>query len=315
MKSYHELQEQTYKSVREKPFRRMVGKKSWRRWCALRDEAVKLAVPHKVDFDWSQKRGLMALIYGADRMAAEFPDYPAYAQPEAPPNVPEYPEEADEDERSDLRAELDIQRRDDAVVRGFIKGFGENIRDACEEKLCQDLEHVRFGYDEVWPEEYMAEIKRHRPLDVGAIKEAKEHLFRGWQRLDKDRPETIKRFGVRLKMEQDSLHRDGVSVSDQDVLDHYLLEVYRSRALTKEIIRDFEQQNMPEEQDWDHATAHFENAMDDMEELERLMDETPRAGSIEDINAALEQNTGEIFQKFDANVEERVGEAVRAALE
>ena len=34
----------------------------------------------------------------------------------------------------------------DVVVRGFLKGFGKNIRDACEEKLYQDLEHVRFGY-------------------------------------------------------------------------------------------------------------------------------------------------------------------------
>ena len=100
---------------------------------------------------------------------------------------------------------MDIQRRDDAIVRGFLKDFGENIRDACEEKLYQDLEHARFGNGEVWPEEYMVEVKRYCPLNVQTIKEAKEHLFRGWARLDKDRPETIKRFGVRLKMAQDSL--------------------------------------------------------------------------------------------------------------
>ena len=314
MKSYHELQEQTYKSVREKPFRRMVGKKSWRKWCALRDEAVKMAVSHKVNYDWSQNRGLMALIYGTERMAAEFPDYPPYEDPEPPPNVPVYPDDADEDERRNLRSDLDIQRRDDAVVKGFIKGFGENIQDACEEKLYQDLEHIRFGYDEVWPEQYMREIKRHCPLDVGAIKEAKEHLFRGWARLDRDHPETVRRFGVRLKMEQDSLRIDGVTVSDQDIKEHYLLQVYRSQAFTKQIIRDFKQLE-PDDQDWDQATNYFQNAMEDMEELERLMGDTPQAGTIEDINAAMEQNMGEIFEKFDARVEERVEEVVRAALE
>ena len=82
-------------------------------------------------------------------MAEEFPAYPPYKQPETPPNVSDYPDDADEYERRDLRETLDIQRRDDAVVRGFLKGFGENIRDACEEKLYQDLEHVRFGYDKV----------------------------------------------------------------------------------------------------------------------------------------------------------------------
>ena len=223
MKFYHDLQEQTYKLVREKPFRRMVGKKSWRKWCA----AVTLAVYFKVSFDWSQNRGLMAPIYGTARMADEFPAYPPYEEPEQPPNVPNYPDDADEDERRDLRAALDIERRDWAVVQGFLQGFGGNVRDACKEKLYQDLEHVRFGYDEVWPVRYMAEIKRHCPLDVQAIKEDKKHLYHGWTRLDKDHPETIKRFGVWLKMEQDGLRRDGVTVSDQDIKEHYLLEGFR----------------------------------------------------------------------------------------
>ena len=148
----------------------------------------------------------------------------------------------------------------------------------------------------------MAEIKRHCPLDVRVIKEAKEHLFRGWARLDKDRPETIKRFGVCLKMEQDSLRRDGVTVTDQDAKEHYLLEVYRSQAFTKEIIRTF-QQLEPDDQDWDQTTNYFENAMEDMEELELLIGETPRAGTLEDIIIAFEKNMGQIFDQFDARVE------------
>ena len=55
--------------------------------------------------------------------------------------------------------------------------------------------------------------------------------------------------------------------------------------------------------------------MEDMEELERLIGETPRAGTLEDINVALEQNMGEIFEQFDAQVEQHVRKAVSAALE
>ena len=155
----------------------MVGKKTWRKWCALRDEAVKLAVPFKVSYEWSQNKGLMALIYGQQRMGEEFPDFPPYEQPEQPPNVPNYPAEADEDERRDLRAALDIRRRDYAVVQGFIKGFSENLRDACDEKTYQDLKHPRFGYDDVWPGQFLEEVKRHYPLGVQAIKDAKDHIF------------------------------------------------------------------------------------------------------------------------------------------
>ena len=55
--------------------------------------------------------------------------------------------------------------------------------------------------------------------------------------------------------------------------------------------------------------------MEDMEEIERLIGDTPRAGTIEDINAALEENMGAIFEKFDTQVERRVEEVVSAALE
>ena len=92
-------------------------------------------------------------------------------------------------------------------------------------------------------------------------------------------------------MEQDSLRRDGVTVTDQDVKEHYLLEVYRSQAFTKEIIHTFQQLH-PDDQDWDQTTNYFQNAMKDMEELERLIGETPRAGTMEDINAALEKTWG-----------------------
>ena len=66
MKSYHDLEEQTYQSVREKPFRRVLGKKTWRKWCALRDKAVKLAVPFKVNYKLLQNKRLLALIYEAE---------------------------------------------------------------------------------------------------------------------------------------------------------------------------------------------------------------------------------------------------------
>ena len=55
--------------------------------------------------------------------------------------------------------------------------------------------------------------------------------------------------------------------------------------------------------------------MKDMEEIERLVGETPRASSIDDINAALEENMGAIFEKFNAQVEQRVKDVVNAAIE
>ena len=236
MKSYHDLEDQIYKSVREKPFQRMGGKRSWQKWVALRDESVKLAVTFKVSYIWSKNKGLMALIYGAERLAEEFPDFPPYVKPATPPNISDYADGADEDDRREARANLDIQRRDYAVVQGFIRGYQENILNAVESRLYQDLEHIRFGFDNVWPKAFLDEIKTHCPLDVQSIKEAKQHFARPWDRHNKLQPETIKRFGLRLTQEQDSLHRDGVTISNKDKLEHYLLEIYQSRAFSNEVI-------------------------------------------------------------------------------
>ena len=55
-------------------------------------------------------------MYGAVRMGEEFPAFPPYVKPELPPNTPEYDDDADEDERREACAALDIERRDYAVV-------------------------------------------------------------------------------------------------------------------------------------------------------------------------------------------------------
>lgn len=251
---------------------------------------------------------------GAERMIQEFPDFPPCEQPEPPPNAPDYPEEAYEEDIRDARNGLNIERRDHAVILGFIHGFGENFREALEEKLYQDLEHIRFGYNGIWPEQYLAEVKSHCPLDVQAIKDAKAHFCRGWMRQDKNHPETIKKHGLRLTQEQDALRRGGVNVTDQDKIEHYLLEVYQSRAYSAEITRTFKQLN-PEDQGWVGANSYFETAMKDQEEIERLMGDAPRPGTVDDINAALEQNFDAIFTEFDTKVDNRVREVVSEAID
>ena len=84
-------------------------------------------------------------------MGEEFPTFPPDVKPEPPPNTPEYDDDTDEDERREACAALDIERCDYAIVQGFIRGFQDNIQDAVESALYQDLEHIRFGFDNVWP--------------------------------------------------------------------------------------------------------------------------------------------------------------------
>ena len=101
-----------------------------------------------------------------------------YVKPKPLPNTPDYDNDADKDEKREARADLDIKWRNYAVVQGFIQHFQDNIQGAVESRLCQDLEHIRFGFDNVWPKEFLDKIKSYCPLDVQAIKEAKAHFAR-----------------------------------------------------------------------------------------------------------------------------------------
>ena len=55
--------------------------------------------------------------------------------------------------------------------------------------------------------------------------------------------------------------------------------------------------------------------MKDFEEIERLIGDAQRPGTLEDINAALDQNLESIFKKFDTKVNDRVKELVNQAVD
>ena len=65
MTSYHDLEESTYQSVIAEVITRIHGLPSWRDKERLKDELTKVATKHKVSYDWSGGRGLVALILGA----------------------------------------------------------------------------------------------------------------------------------------------------------------------------------------------------------------------------------------------------------
>ena len=46
------------------------------------------------------------------------------------------------------------------------------------------------------------------------------------------------------------------------------------------------------------------------EEIERLMGDSPRAGTADDINAALEENFEAMFERFDIKVDDRAREVM-----
>ena len=70
---------------------RIHGLPTWRAKQLLVTELTKIAKKRKVSYDWSGGKGLIALVIGAARLAADYPELPAFNFPDQPdmtPNVP-----------------------------------------------------------------------------------------------------------------------------------------------------------------------------------------------------------------------------------
>lgn len=315
MTSYHDLEDSTYRAVVGEVVTRIHGTPSWRAKERLKDELTKIAMKHKVSYGWSGGKGLIALIIGATRLAADHPTLPAFTFPPRPDMAPNIPNNATAHQIRHLSDQNNLAKRDYAVVTGFCRGASELIRNALDVEYYEDLEHARYGYDEVKPREYIEHLEdEHCPLDEQAKKSARKHYFRGWERTREPRPEGLNKFGKRLDEEQEALDRDGIVVSDADKAEHYLVQVYESGVFPAATIRDWKKKPVADQM---HANAKtfFEAEQKGLTEVHRLTGDTTHGRGYESAAAALEQGLDTILERFNTNVERRIEEAVSAGIQ
>ena len=215
----------------------------------MREELIAIAIKFKVSYDWSGQTGLVAIVIGAVRHAIDNPGLAAYVRPARPPNSPTYP--AGNPTSIVIRNLVDANnqaKHDYAIVRGFVDGVSQLIQDAVELTYIKPLSHVRYGFNDVWPEQYLDHLLNvWCPLDAAAAREVKAHYERGWDRAN---GELLATFAERLDQEQASLQQDGVTIHPDDKYTHYITEIYGSGEFSETIIIEWTQQP-----DQNYATA------------------------------------------------------------
>ena len=153
MTSYHDLEESTYRAVLAENVTRIHGLPTWRDKQCMVAELTKIAMRHKVSYGWSGGYGLIALIIGAVRMAADHPAVDPFVHPAQPDMAPTIAPGTSQHETRRLLDENNLARRDYTVVLGFCRGASKLIRNALDTEYYEDLEHVRYGYDRILPRE------------------------------------------------------------------------------------------------------------------------------------------------------------------
>ena len=265
MTSYHDLEKQVYEDIRAEPYTRIPGRPSWRAKEGLAKEARNHALRHRVSYDWAGQYGLLAEIIGAARYAADNPLLPAYVAPVQPANSPVMPAAPTAAQIRQLTDDNNLLKRDWAVVCGFRRGVGANMRDALDLEFYSALEHATYGYLNVTPREYIVNLEtNHCPLDVTAIEELKDHYYRG-----KQPDERLSKFATRLDVEQARLAIDGIVIPNDDKFQHYLSEIYKSGIFTLEAITQWTER-APDEQTYANARTFFEGKQRGMETVQRI---------------------------------------------
>ena len=125
-----------------------------------KNEAGRITIKYKVSYAWLGGRGLLNLIFGAARLAADYPLLPAYVQPVQPVTIwaglPARPPPAQLHTANDA---IDIINHAFYVVSRFIRAMGKLICNAVDSDYYEDLQHHVYGYDNIWPNEHFNEIK------------------------------------------------------------------------------------------------------------------------------------------------------------
>ena len=306
MTSYHDLERQVYEDIRAMPFTRIHGRPTWRTKEKLMKEAKRPALNQRVSYDWAGQFGLLAEIIGAARYALDNPAMPAFVAPVQPANTPTYPN--NNPTGAQIKAATDannLEKRDWAVLLGFRRGSGENMRDALDMEFYSGLEHEDYGYLNILPREYLDHLEQeYCPLDVIAIDEVKNHALRGWERNANER---LSKFATRIDQSQTRLAADGITITDEEKFRHYLSEVYSSGVFANDIITQWTERDRAL-QTYANARTFFEGKQRGMETVERLTGRTAGSG-YSAAAAALE------LKELQSTLKTAITETVAAAIE
>ena len=111
-----------------------------------------------------------------------------------------------------------------------------------------------YKYIKILPRKFITNLETNFcPLDMNAVPNMKSNYYRGWET-----NEPLVQFPKRLKEEQASLALNGVTITIDDVFDHYLRKLYASRGFSKKTVIERNDKN-PLEQTFQNAIIFYGN--------------------------------------------------------
>ena len=261
MAEYVTIEKATREAVVENPFTRIQGLPTWLQKTQLIEEMEEAAMRCDVSYPWAGDYGLLALIDGPDTYLTRTGlDFIAPVKP-----TPQHPtiNVGTAAQIKQKEVENDQWKRDYAVVLGFVRGCGENIRTALCSKYYEQLKEETFKYKRIQPLQYLKELQTKWVfLDERQRKVLLDNFERGWEE-----DEHISAFATRLDDEQAKLLADGITVSEENKMSNYILEMWNSKRFSEPVMSKWTRKP-PARKTWARATAYFEKKAAELDKYE-----------------------------------------------
>jgi hypothetical protein len=255
------IEKTTRNAVVESPFTRIQGLPTWLQKTRLIEEMEEAAMACDVSYPWAGDYGLLALIDGPVKYLAR--TGLIYVEPVKP--TPQHPtiNIGTAAIIKQKEVENDLWLRDYAVLLGFIKGCGENMRDALCSKYYEQLKEDTFKYKRIKPRQYLTELETKWVfLDERQRKTLIDNYERGWEE-----NEHISAFATRLDDEQAKLLADGITISDENKKSHYILEMWNCKRFSEPVMSKWTNR-LPARKTWARAKSYFEKKAGELDKYE-----------------------------------------------
>ena len=206
-------------------------------------------------------------------------------------------------QRKQMEQEHEQTKHDYWTWKGASKGLAERLRGAMERQYYSELEHHITGFRAVTTLEILDHVaEKWAPMDPRAKKQIKDDYYRDW---DVASGQELSAFTKALDTKKDELVTHNITISEEEMKDHYVVNMYSSGIFSQATMTDWEGKTEAQKDDWVYMKKYFRQAMiatDTFTNNSNAIDKTKynSAGNVNDENALADM--GDELRDFIANL-------------
>ena len=257
-----------YERARKQALTRRPGKPTRTDWIMWQKQLEVIAAGYDVSdtYEWTvdaagNNYGCLFLTVDPDDVQYELrTGITTYVEPEEPPH---YHEDIDVNtptfQRKQLEEENEQKKHDFFTMKGALRGMAENLRDAMGEQYYSQLEHSIVGYKNVTVLQIMKHLDTEWvPMNTKERRAIKKEYFKPW---DVAGGVALSKFTKALDERRSELHIHNITIEDEDVKEHYIVQMYESNAFSETDMKQWEDKTEAEKDDWAIMKRFFRDKM------------------------------------------------------